>query len=117
MTLYPSIEGCNPCDLCRGPLHIRGRKRRGRKFLIWRDKSSGPLPPALLTNAFANPLKVCAAGGKHLGNLDRGSAPIGEALVVFAAPSTAVSEKQDKEQHQNRHRREHHRLPDVPRVN
>ena len=62
MTLYPSIEGCNPCDLCRGPLHIRGRKKRGRKFLVWRDKSSGPLPPALLTNAFANPLEVCAAG-------------------------------------------------------
>jgi len=25
-------------------------------------KEFGPLPPALLTNAFANPLEVCAAG-------------------------------------------------------
>jgi len=25
-------------------------------------KESGPLPPALLTNAFANSLEVCAAG-------------------------------------------------------
>src|SRR5215217_7855151 len=39
-----------------------GTRKRGRKFLIWRDKRSGPLPPALLTNAFANPLEVCAAG-------------------------------------------------------
>ena len=26
------------------------------------SRFSGPLPPALLTNAFANPLEVCAAG-------------------------------------------------------
>ena len=30
------------------------------------SRFSGPLPPALLTNAFANPWGgVCAAGGKH----------------------------------------------------
>jgi hypothetical protein len=38
------------------------RPRRRSRVWIWRDKSSGPLPPALLTNAFANPLEVCAAG-------------------------------------------------------
>jgi hypothetical protein len=27
-----------------------------------KKKESGPLPPALLTNDFANPLEVCAAG-------------------------------------------------------
>ncbi len=31
-------------------------------LFVWRDKGTGPLPPALLTNAFANPLEVCAAG-------------------------------------------------------
>ena len=29
------------------------------------SRFSGPLPPALLTNAFANPLEVCATGGNH----------------------------------------------------
>ena len=62
MTLYPSARGCNPCSLNWGSLLVRGRRKRGRRFLIWTDKSSGPLPPALLTNAFANPLEVYVAG-------------------------------------------------------
>ena len=37
----------------------------GAGRFVWRDKGTGPLPPALLTNAFANPLEVCAAGGNH----------------------------------------------------
>src|SRR5215213_10958459 len=44
------------------PLWAPPRPRRRSRVWIWRDKSSGPLPPALLTNAFANPLEVCAAG-------------------------------------------------------
>src|SRR5215218_8307892 len=68
--LYPSRVGSTPPrNLAPGSrrslernLTPLGTRKRGRKFLIWRDKSSGPLPPALLTNAFANPLEVCAAG-------------------------------------------------------
>ena len=37
----------------------------GAGRFVWRDKGTGPLPPALLTNAFANPLEVCAAEGNH----------------------------------------------------
>ena len=68
--LYPSRVGSTPPrNLAPGSrrslernLARLGTRKRGRKFLIWRDNRSGPLPPALLTNAFANPLEVCAAG-------------------------------------------------------
>src|SRR3989337_2713097 len=46
--------------------------------------------------------------------------PFGErppkSLVLTAAPSAAVSEKQDEEEQQDRHCRERHRLPHAPRV-
>src|SRR5215216_369252 len=46
---------CSP----RGNVEVLGARRRGRRAP---RKVSGPLPPALLTNAFASPLEVCAAG-------------------------------------------------------
>src|SRR5829696_7618896 len=42
-------------DLDLAPLSVGERGAGVSRF-------SGPLPPALLTNAFANPLEVCAAG-------------------------------------------------------
>ena len=42
-------------DLDLAPLSVGERRAGVSRF-------SGPLPPALLTNAFANPLEVCAAG-------------------------------------------------------
>ena len=56
--------GCNPCASLRSALLRRGNLaplsvgERG----AGEPGYSGPLPPALLTNAFANPLEVCAAG-------------------------------------------------------
>src|SRR5215213_5585206 len=49
------------------------RPRRRSRVWFGRDKSSGPLPPALLTNAFANPLEVCAAGAITIAIGDAGS--------------------------------------------
>src|SRR5215217_9039903 len=46
------------CSL-EGNVEALGARKRGRRAP---RKVSGPLPPALLTNAFANPLEVCAAG-------------------------------------------------------
>jgi hypothetical protein len=62
--LYPGATGCSPCALLRSALLLRGNLaplsvgERGAGV----SRFSGPLPPALLTNAFANPLEVCAAG-------------------------------------------------------
>jgi hypothetical protein len=40
--------------------HLKfAKEKRGRRLY---ERISGPLPPALLTNAFANPFEVCAAG-------------------------------------------------------
>src|SRR5215217_9479630 len=52
--LYPTPR----CSL-EGNVEALGARKRGRRAP---RKVSGPLPPALLTNAFANPLEVCAAG-------------------------------------------------------
>ena len=53
----------------------------GAGRFVWRDKGTGPLPPALLTNAFANPLEVCAAGGYHYDT----SPPLLQQLSLYCA--------------------------------
>src|SRR5215204_1100821 len=65
MPLYPGAVGCSPLSLCtrclcslEGNLVSLSVGERGAGV----SRFSGPLPPALLTNAFANPLEVCAAG-------------------------------------------------------